>query len=94
MLCFYFGIVRRGSVSVTHKYWGNNKIVRTLPPLISSSEETFTRHNRRILAQLMTNQSPFLKSYLHKVGVNSHPSPLYPLCNTNTHTQLWFQHKI
>ena len=32
-----------------------------------------------------SNQSPFLKSYLHKVNAKSHPSPLCPLCNTYTH---------
>ena len=50
---------------------GNNKI---LP--------RFTCHT---LAQLGTNESPFLKSYLHKVDAKSHPSPLCPLCNTHTH---------
>ena len=64
---------------------GNNKILRTPPPHISSSEETLSRHTRRTLAQLQTNKSPFIKLYLHKVNANSHPSPLCPLSNTRTH---------
>ena len=64
---------------------GNNKIVRTPPPHISSSEEIHPRLTRRTLAQLRTSNSPFLKSYLHKVDAKSHPSPLFPLCNTHTH---------
>ena len=34
------------------------------------------------LAQLRTNKSPLLKSYLHKVDAKSHPSTLCRLCNT------------
>ena len=60
----------------------NNKILCTPPPHISSSEEILPRLT---LAQLRTNKSPFLKSYLHKVDAKSHPSPLCPLCNTHTH---------
>ena len=67
---------------------GNHKILRTSPPHISSSEEILPRLTRRTLAQLRPNKSPFLKSYLHKVDVKSHPSPLFPLSNTVslTHT--------
>ena len=64
---------------------GNNKILRTPPPLTSSSEEILLRLTRRTTSQLKTNKSPFLKSYLHKVDGKSRPSPLFPLCNTNTH---------
>ena len=64
---------------------GNNKILRTPPPYISSSKEILPRLTCRTLAPLRTNKSPFLKSYLHKVDVKSHPSPLYPLCNTHIH---------
>ena len=52
---------------------GNNKILRTPPPHISSS------------AQRRTNKSPFIKSYLNKGDAKSHPSPLCPLCNIHTH---------
>ena len=61
---------------------GNNKILRTPPPHTSSSEEILPRLT---LAQLRTNKSPFLKSYLHKVDAKTHPSPLCPLCNIHTH---------
>ena len=64
---------------------GNNKILRTPPPHTSSSEEVLPRLTRRTLAQLRTNKSPFLKSYLHKVDAKTHPSPLCPLCNIHTH---------
>ena len=64
---------------------GNNKILRTPPPHTSSSEEIPPRLTRRTLAQLRTNKSPFLKSYLHKVDAKTHPSPLCPLCNIHTH---------
>ena len=64
---------------------GNNKILRTPPPHNSSSEEILPRLTRRTLAQLRTNKSPFLKSYLHKVDAKTHPSPLCPLCNIHTH---------
>ena len=63
---------------------GNNEILLTPPPHISSSEEILPRVTHRTLAQLRTNKSPFLKSYLHKVDAKSHPSPLCPLCNTHT----------
>ena len=63
----------------------NNKILRTPPPHISSSEEIIPRLTRRTLAQPRTSKSPFLKSYLHKVDTKSHPSPLCTLCNTHTH---------
>ena len=64
---------------------GNNKILRTPPPPIISSKEILSRLTRRTIAQLRTNKSPFLKSYLHKFDVKSHPSPLCPLCYTHTH---------
>ena len=57
----------------------------TPPPQISSSEKIIHRLTRRTLAQLRINKSPFLKSYLHKVDVKSHPSPLFPLCNFDTY---------
>ena len=64
---------------------GNNKILRTPPPHTSSSEERLPRLTCRTLAQLRTNKSPFLKSYLHKVNAKTHPSPLCPLSNIHTH---------
>ena len=61
---------------------GNNKILRTPPP---HTEERLPLLTRRTLAQLRTNKSPFLKSYLHEVDAKTHPSPLCPLCNIHTH---------
>ena len=64
---------------------GNNKILRTPPPHIISSEETPPRLTRRTLTESTTNKLPFLKLYLHKEDANSHPSPLCPLCKTHPH---------
>ena len=64
---------------------GNNKLLCTSPPQISSSEEIVPRLTCRTIAQLRTNNPPFPKSYLHKVDAKSHPSPLCPLSNTHTH---------
>ena len=63
---------------------GYNKILRTPPPHIINPDEILPRLTRSPLAQLRTNKSPILKSYLHKVDAKSHPSPLCPLCNTHT----------
>ena len=52
---------------------------------ISRSQEILLRLTRCTFAQPRTNNSPFLKSYLHKVEAKSHPSPLCPLCNTHTY---------
>ena len=63
-----------------------NKILHTHPPQVSSTEENLPRHTRHTLAQLRTNRSPFLLSYLHKIDASTHPSPLCPLCHTHEHT--------
>ena len=65
---------------------GNIRILCTPQPHVSSSEEILPRLTRCTLAQLRTKKSTFLKSYLHKVNVKSHPSPLCPICNTHIHT--------
>ena len=41
---------------------------------------------RRTLAQLRTNKSPLLVSYLFSIGDPRHPSPLCPLCLMHDHT--------
>ena len=64
----------------------HNKILRTHPPQVSSTEENLPRHTRRTLAQLRTNKSSFLLSYLHKIDASANPSPLCPLCRTHEHT--------
>ena len=65
--------------SLVSSHKSNNKILRKPPPHISSSAVILPRLTRRTLAKLRTN-----KSYFHKVDANSHPSPLFPLCNTHT----------
>ena len=59
---------------------GNNKILRTPPSHIFSSEEILPASLVAPLAHLRTNKSPFLK-----VDTKTHPSPLCSLCNTHTH---------
>ena len=80
----WLGAVYTSIVSRHPATRGNNKILHR-PTHISSSEERLPRLTRRTLAQLRTNKSPFLKSYLHEVDAKTHPSPLCPLCNINTH---------
>ena len=65
---------------------GNNKLLRTPPPHISSSEEILPRLTRHTLAQLRTNKSPFLNVYLHKVDVK-HIHHHYSSSVTFTHTR-------
>ena len=60
----------------------NNKILQALPPNICSSEETHTRQTLRTLDQLRTNNSPFLKFYLHKIDAYKH---LHLQLQTHTH---------
>ena len=62
---------------------GNNKLLRT-PPHICSSEERLSRLTRRTFAQLRTNKSPSLKSYLHKVNAK-HFHLYYAPSVTSTH---------
>ena len=45
---------------------GNNKILRTPPPHISSSEEILPRLTRRTLAQLRTNKSPIILTQIRR----------------------------
>ena len=47
----------------------NNKILRTQPLQVSSTEENLPRHTLHTIAQLRTNKSPFLLSYLHSVWI-------------------------
>ena len=63
---------------------GNNKILRTPLPHISSSEEILPYLTGRTLLQLRTNKLPSLKSYLHKVDTKSHPSTLWPTYSSHT----------
>ena len=62
----------------------DNKILRTHPPQVSSTEENLPRHTRHshTLAQLnpLSSYDIYTKS--------THPSPLCPLCRTHEHTTL------
>ena len=49
----------------------NKKILRTHPPQVDSTEENLPRHTRCTLAQLRTNKSLFLLSYLHKIDAST-----------------------
>ena len=60
-------------ISSTH-----NKILsKQLPPIHESETTT--------LAQLRSNKSPFILSYLNKISPSSHPSRSCPLCQTHIH---------
>ena len=64
----------------------HNKLRHQHAPKTSPSDLSLPRETRRTLAQLRTNKSPILISYLHKVDETHHPSPLCPLCKTHPHT--------
>ena len=66
----------------------HNKLIHQHAPKISPSELSLPRETRRTLAQLRTNKSPILISYLHKVDETHHPSPLQ---NTPTYHRPPFQ---
>ena len=73
---------------IVHQHKQNeprNKVLNTPAPDIHTSEQTLTHFMRRTLAQLRTNKSPILHSYLNKISPDTHPSPLCPLCSTHTH---------
>ena len=56
------------SIVQTHLLQPNhNKLIHQHAPKISPSELSLPRETRRTLAQLRTNKSPILISYLHKV---------------------------
>ena len=55
-------------------------------PSVSPAELLLSRETRRTLAQLRTNKSPLLVSYLFSIGDPRHPSPLCPLCLMHDHT--------
>ena len=71
---------------------GNNKILRTPLPHISGSKEILPRLTRRILAELITNKSPYLKSYVHKTTPNHihhHYSPFQTPTQPTSSLQLF-----
>ena len=62
-----------------------NKVLNQPAPSIHKSEEALDHSTRRTLAQLRTNKSPLLLSYLHKIDSGSHPTPGCPLCGHENH---------
>ena len=79
--------MRHVHASIVFRHLANNKILRIPLPHISSSEETLPRLTRGTITKLRTNKLPILKSYLHKVDPNSHPSPLSPPPLHHSHTR-------
>ena len=63
-----------------------NKVLQDQTPSVSPAELLLSRETRRTLAQLRTNKSPLLVSYLFSIGDPRHPSPLCPLCRMHDHT--------
>ena len=59
------------------------------------TQDTNIQHMHEETLLLTIHEHLQLKSYLHKVDTNSHPSPLFLLCNThphNTHPFFKFTH--
>ena len=75
-------------VSRTINTYANNKVLQNLPanaiPEINEEEKELPRRTRTILSQLRSSYSPFLHSYLHRIG--SKDSDLCPKCNISPHT--------
>ena len=63
----------------------HNKILNRTPPEINITEQALPHYTRRLLAQLLTNKSPILHEYLHKITQETHPTPNCPLCQSQTH---------
>ena len=63
-----------------------NKVLQDQTQSVSPAELLLSRETRRTLAQLRTNKSPLLVSYLYSIGDPRHPSPLCPLCLMHDHT--------
>ena len=63
-----------------------NKVLQDQTPSVSPAELLLSRETRRTLAQLRTNKSPLLVSYLFSIGDPRHRSPLCPLCLMHDHT--------
>ena len=70
-----------------------NKVLQDQTPSVSPAELLLSRETRHTLAQLRTNKSPLLVSYLFSIGDPRHPSPLCPLCLMHDHTSHLFECK-
>jgi len=76
-----------------------NKQINSLPPDINPDEKPLTKSQRRTLAQLRTDKSPFLLTYLHKINPTKYTSsfsicPLCTLQQEHTTSQLFQCPKI
>ena len=83
------------SIVQTHLLQRNhNKLRQQFAPKISLSELSLPRETRRTLAQLRTNKSPILISYLHKVDGTHYPSAKHTTYNRaaiQLHTLLYLK---
>ena len=64
----------------------HGRLIRQHAPGVSPSELSLPGEARRTLAQVRTNESPILISYLHRVDDTHHTSPLCPIYETHTQT--------
>ena len=62
-----------------------NHFIGITPPTLHHTESTLNRHQQRRLAQLRTNKSPLLRTYLHKIDPTNYTSPSCPLCHREDH---------
>ena len=62
-----------------------NKLTNNRAPPPNKTEQTLPRETRRQLAQLRTDKSPLLYSYLNKIDPTRHPTDTCPLCQTERH---------
>ena len=79
-ICINFSC--RKTKTCKHTLW----LLQDQTPSVSPAELLLSRETRRTLAQLRTNKSPLLVSYLFSIGDPRHPSPLCPLCLMHDHT--------
>ena len=56
------------------------------PIQLTYTEAQLLKTTRRTLAQLITNKSPILLSYLNKIDADKYPLPLYPHIENRQHT--------
>jgi hypothetical protein len=65
----------------------NNKVINKIAPKVNSSEIILSRKVRRILAQLRTGKSPFLRNYKHTRNIDpqNNTSSNCLLCQMSEH---------
>src|SRR5579864_1585210 len=65
-----------------------DKILKLPTPDINPIQEILTRYQRRLLAQIRTDKSPFVFAEKHKINPIVNPSPLCPLCSDLPHNTI------